>query len=366
MKTEKNGPGNKIPIYEPWLCGNELKYLTECVKSSWVSSTGPFVDKFEKDFASYIGAKNAVSTMNGTVALHLALAAFGIGKGDEVIVPNFTFVASASSVRHANATPVLADIDPQTLNILPDDIEKKITSRTKAIMPVHLYGRPAPMKEIMEIAQKHGLVVIEDAAEAHGASIGNKKVGSIGHAGVFSFYGNKIMTTGEGGMLLTNDAKIAERAWVLKNHGAPRNKRYWQDEVGYNYRMTNMQAALGLAQLERVEEIISRKRKIAAQYNSLLSEKGLVVPSEEKGTRNVYWLNWLMAQTEESKTKIEKGLELAGIETRPFFYPLSIMPPFKGPGFPNSLSIYRRGLCLPSHPTLTSAQVERIAAAINP
>lgn len=365
MATEKNGPGIKIPIYKPYMKGNEEKYVLECLRSGWVSSAGSFVEKLEKKFADYIGTSHSTSCSNGTTALHLAQLALGIGPGDEVIVPDFTFVSTASTVVHCSATPVLADINPQTLNIDPASIEEKITKKTKAIIPVHIYGNPAPMKEIMEIAQKHDLLVIEDAAEAHGAMIGGKKVGTFGDASIFSFYGNKIMTTGEGGMVVSNDEKTIEKAKLLKNHGASKEKKYWHEVVAYNYRLTNIQAALGLAQLEMVEEIIEKKRKVAQNYAKLFSESGFVLPNEEKGTRNVYWLYWFMDKSPKFNfDAAAQKLSAFGIESRPLFYPLSVMPPFKRSGLVNSVKVYKTGMCLPSFPDLTFEEQEKVARAI--
>ncbi len=364
MITGKNGHGIRVPIFKTQFTGNEEKYVSECIATGWVSSAGEFVERFEREFAKYIGVKYSTSACNGTCALHLALLSLGVGRGDEVIVPDFTFAATASAVMHAGAKPVLVDIDPITLNIDPVEIEKNITKKTKAIIPVHLYGRPAPMEDIMEIAERHGLLVIEDAAEAHGAMIGSMKVGSFGNAAIFSFYGNKIITTGEGGMVVSNDGEAINRASLLKNHGMRKEKRYWHDVVGYNYRLTNVQAAIGLAQLEKIEEKIELKRHVAKCYDRLFSSSGFILPSEENGTRNVYWLYWVMQASDSDTGKIMEKLASKGIESRPFFYPLSTMPPFFRKGLKNSVNIYKRGLCLPSYGGLTEKQQEFIASVI--
>ncbi|MEM4390807.1 MAG: DegT/DnrJ/EryC1/StrS family aminotransferase [Candidatus Diapherotrites archaeon] len=378
MRTEKNGLGNiestfssfgyknkfKIPLYKPLLNGNELRYVSQCITTNWVSSQGSFVEKFEKNFSKYVGTKYASSTCNGTTALYLSLLALGIGKGDEVIVPDLTFVSTATSVIHAGAKPVFADIDEKTLNIDPQDIRKKITKKTKAIIPVHLYGRPAQMKEIIELAQEYDLKVIEDSAESHGAKIGNKKAGSFADLGIFSFYGNKIMTTGEGGMVVSNNEELIAKVNLLKNHGMKPNNKYWHEVVGYNYRMTNIQAALGLAQLEKIEEKISLKRKIANNYKKLFSETNLTLPSEDKGTKNVYWLYWVMLKNKNALELIKK-LAFSGIETRTFFYPLSSMPIFgKQKKQVNSHKVFQKGLCLPSFPSITYEEQQEVASKI--
>ena len=364
---EKNGLGkNKIPIYEPDLSGNELKYVTDCITSGWVSSAGKYVKKFEGEFAKYIGTKYSTSTSNGTTALHLALESFGITNGDEVIIPDFTFAATASSVMHAGAKPIVADINKSTLNISVDSIREKITPKTKAIIPVHIYGAPAPMKEIMELAKEKNLIVIEDAAEAHGAMIGSKKVGSFGDAAIFSFYGNKILTSGEGGIIVSDNEKIIKKANILKNHGMSSTKKYWHEVVGYNYRLTNVQAAIGLEQLERIEEIIEKKICVAKNYEKLLSGTNyLQVPIQEKNTRNVYWMYWIISHSKENSIKkISTNLANEGIETRPMFYPLSTMLPFKQQTTKNSIAISQNGLCLPSSSTLTQKIQEKISSII--
>ncbi len=360
MKTTKNGLGSKIPIYCPSFSGNESKYINECIDSKWVSSAGKFVEQFEKEFANYIGTKYASTTSNGTTALHLAVEALSIPKGSEIIVPDLTFAATANAVIHAGSKPVLADVDSETLNISPDSIREKITKKTKAIIPVHLYGRPAEMKEIIEIAKEKDIFVIEDAAESHGAEIGGKKAGSFGDAAIFSFYGNKIITTGEGGMVVSDNEEIMEKVNILKNHGMRKEKRYWHEIVGYNYRMTNLQAALGVAQLEKIEKKIESKRKIAQKYNSLLSDS-FTLSSEEKNTRNVYWLYWIMIANPDS---LSKKLENKGIESRRFFYPLSSMPPFETKSLPNAELAFNTGLCLPSYPGLSNEEIEHICAVL--
>lgn len=241
-----------IPVNEPLIAKNATKYVLDCLETGWVSSAGTYIEKFEKAFAKYLGVKHAITTTSGTTALHLALLTLGIGSGDEVIVPTLTMIASVNSICYVGAIPVLVDSEPETGNIDPKKIEEKITKKTKAIMPVHLYGHPADMDKIMEIAKKYKLAVVEDAAEAHGAEYKGEKAGSFGKINCFSFYGNKIVTTGEGGMVVTNDDKLAERARSLKDLAHSKKRRFLHEELGYNFRMTNMQAALGLAQLEEI------------------------------------------------------------------------------------------------------------------
>ena len=249
----------KINIAQPSFLGNEKKYLLDTIESGWISSIGPYIEKFENEFARYHGVKHAIATHNGTIALHLALVAAGIKSEDEVIVPDFTFVATANSVRYCNATPVLTDVDPGDWNIAPESIKANITSKSKAIIPVHLYGNPARMDEIRDIAKQHKLLIIEDCAEALGAKYNGERVGIMGDIGCFSFFGNKIITTGEGGMCITNNDELAERMRILRDHGMNRTKKYWYDLLGFNYRMTNMQAAVGVAQLEQLDDLLKTR-----------------------------------------------------------------------------------------------------------
>ena len=267
---------NSIPISKPSISQKEIEYVTDAVKSGWVSSLGKYIDIFEKNFADYCGTKYAVTTSNGTAALHLALVSFGIGPGDEVIIPDLTFIATANAVKYSGAKVITVDVHKDTLCINEDEVKKAITKNTKAIIPVHLYGHPAAMIELNEIARNHNLIVIEDAAEAHGAEINGIKVGGIGHAGTFSFYGNKVLTTGEGGMVTTNDKNIYDRLKYLRDHAMDSDKRYWHKEVGFNYRMTNLQAAMGVAQLERINEILDKKKKIFQWYEQQLHNESKI------------------------------------------------------------------------------------------
>jgi perosamine synthetase len=357
-----------IPVAEPDFGGNEEAYLVDCLRSTWVSSIGQYVARFEGDFARFCGTRYALSTANGTAALHLALAALGVGKGDEVIVPALTFIATANAVSYTGASVVFADSEYETWNISPSAIEAKITARTRAIIVVHVYGHPANMGPILETARKHELIVIEDAAEAHGAEYEGQKVGSLGKVGAFSFYGNKIITTGEGGMLTLDDKVLAERATFLKDHAMSPEKRYWHPEIGFNYRLTNLQAALGLAQLERVETTIARKRANAASYNEWLSDvPGVTLPPEAAWAKNVYWMYSILLDDgfPLSRDQLIAHLKSQEIDSRPFFYPLHTLPPYtRSESYPVAEDLGRRGLNLPSSSRLTPKQIERICAAI--
>ena len=358
---------NFIPISEPSIGEKEIEYVTDAVKSGWVSSLGKYIDKFEENFASYCGVKYAVATSNGTTGLHLALVALGVKCGDEVIIPDLTFIATASAVKYIGAKVVTVDIDEDNLCISPDAIKKAITPKTKAIIPVHLYGHPAQMDEINKIANEYNLLVIEDAAEAHGAEVNGNKVGGLSDAGVFSFYGNKVITSGEGGMITTNDKKLYEKLKFLRDHAMLKEKRYWHTEVGFNYRMTNLQAALGLAQFERIDEILNKKKEIFEQYNLGLKDvKGIKLNYNAAWAKNVYWLVCLEI---EGYTSIERDsfilkLKEKGIDSRPYFYPVSDMPIYESANTIITHKIYQRGINLPSYFDLTEKQVSYICKCI--
>ena len=349
----------KISMAEPDLTGNESKYLQECIETGWISSAGPFIERFEKAFSEFLGVKYASTNSNGTTALHLALLACGVEEGDEVIVPNLTFISTSSTVKHANAKPVLVDVDRKTWNIDPDKIKEAITEKTKAIIPVHLYGNPCDMDSIMKIAEEHNLYVIEDAAESLGAKYNGKQTGSIGHIGCFSFYGNKIMSTGEGGMCVTNDPELFEKINLYKNHGMTKEKRYWHQVVGYNFRMTNIQAAVGLAQLERIDEFISRREKIETKYRELLSGKVEFQGQYDKADQ----VNWIFSVLIENRDEIMEKLKENNIDCRPLFYPINKMKPYADEkDFPNTKEISEKGLSLPTHIHLTEEQIERVCS----
>lgn len=358
-----------IPISSPSITEKEINYILEAVKSGWVSSLGEFINSFEQKFAKFTGVNNALTTSNGTTALHLALAALNVKEGDEVIVPDLTFIATSNAVTYTGAKPVFADIDPETLCISAEDIKKKISSKTKAIIPVHLYGHPSDMDAVNDIAKEHGLYVVEDAAESHGAEYKGKKVGSLGICGVFSFYGNKIITTGEGGMITTNDTSFYEKAKLLRDHAMSKEKRYWHTEIGFNYRMTNMQAALGLAQLERIEEIIARKREIFKWYKEGLKDvAGIKLNYQAGWSKNVYWMICLEVEsyTENQRDEFIKKLKGKGIESRPYFFPISDMPMYKNINTytPITHNVFQKGLNLPSYYDITKEQVKYICEVV--
>ena len=360
--------GTFIPVAEPYLRGKEKEYVLDCIESNWISSLGKYIPKFEEKFAAFCGSRHGVSVSNGTTALHLALAALGIGKGDEVIIPDLTFVATANVCTYVGAKPVPVDSEKKTWNIDPEKIEEKITSKTRAIIPVHLYGHPCDMDRIAEIAEKHDLRIIEDAAEAHGARYKGKRVGSLGDVACFSFYGNKIITTGEGGMCTTDDGELAEKMKFLKDHGMDPAKRYWHPEIGFNFRMTNVQAAIGVAQMEQADTIIELRKKNAKLYAELLRNvKGITVQPEAEWAEMVYWLNSILVDGNfrTGRDGLIKELKTAGIDSRPFFYPVHELPAYKTEGdFAVSQELSRSGLNLPSSPKLAKEDIERICAAI--
>ncbi len=357
-----------IPVAEPLLGDKELAYVTDCVKSGWVSSLGKYVQDFEEQFAAYCGLRYGVATFNGTVALHLLAATLNLGPSDEVIMPSLTYVATANAIRYTGATPVFIDSERQTWNIDPNAVEAAITSRTKAIIAVHLYGHPADMDPLRAIADKHSLWLLEDAAEAHGALYKGRRVGSLSDAAIFSFYGNKIITTGEGGIIVTDNQAWAERAFFLENQGRYPENPYWHPELAYNYRMTNIQAALGLAQLERIDEMLAIRCRNAAHYSRRLAEvPGLTLPPCMPWAQNVYWMYSVIVEDEFglSRDDLRAKLRQAGIETRPFFYPVHALPMYNtGQSLPVAAELSRRGLNLPSGATLTAEQIDYVCDTI--
>lgn len=360
---------NRIMVAEPTLGGNERKYVLDCLDTNWISSNGKYIGMLESAFAEFCGSRHAIACNNGTTSLHLALVAMGLEPGDEVIIPTVTYIATANCVRYCHATPVLVDVEPGTLNVDPSAIEKAITPKTKGIIPVHLYGHPADMDAINAIAKRHGLFVLEDAAEAHGATIGGRRVGSMGTAASFSFFGNKIVTTGEGGMLTTDDDDLAARMRLLRGQGMDPKRRYWFPVVGYNYRMTNIQAAIGLGQMERVGDKLAKRREIARWYDESLSSiaRGLDLPSETAETRHSYWMyNIFVKDADEARRDaIMRHMDAAGIETRPVFYPMHVLPPYAEKSrFPVADKWACRGINLPTHEGLTRADVARVAGAL--
>lgn len=360
-----------IPIAEPHLGEEELNNVIQAIKSGWISSKGKFIPEFEEKFAAYCGVKYGVATSNGTVALHLALKALGVSRGHEVIVPALTFIATANAVTYCNAKPVFVDSHPDYWCIDPEKIEEKITQKTKAVIPVHLYGHPCDMDAIMDIARRHNLYVVEDAAEAHGAEYKGRKVGSFGDINCFSFYGNKIITTGEGGMCLTDNEKLAERMKRLRDHGMSPEKKYWHDEIGFNYRMTNMQAAVGVAQLSKLDEFIVKKRQIAQWYSqglkSLEERRWIKLHPEMPWAKCVYWVYSILVKDEFpiGRDELMEKLRQREIDTRPLFYPIHEMPAYKDRArFPVAEELSRKGVSLPSSVNLTGADVKMISSLI--
>lgn len=368
MKSLKNW----LSVAEPDVGDLEEKYLLRAFRSGWISSLGEYVTTFENSFAEFCDAKYGVAVSNGTVALQLALLAANIGPGDEVIVPPLTFVATAAVIRHVGATPVFVDCEAEIGTMSPGALEKAITSRTRAIIPVHLYGHPADMDPIMELANRHGLVVIEDAAEAHGAKYKGRKVGSIGHMATFSFYGNKLITTGEGGMVVTGSPELASRIRLLKDHAMDPARRYWHQEVGFNFRMTNLQAAIGCAQLERFDEIIGRRQVVLDTYREAFAkDSGIVVNASMPWAEPVPWLACILLPSQFAGIKRDSlmaALRAELIDTRPYFNLLCDMPPYRcerdngseDRDYPVARGLAMRGLNLPSSSTLTRETIFRI------
>ncbi len=364
---------HRIPVMEPFMNGNEQLYVMDCMKSKWISSQGKYVHQFERMFEKNVNAADgsAVAVANGTVALHLTLATLGIGPGDEVIVPDLTFAASVNAVLHAGAMPVLADVERSSWCLDPAGVEALITPRTRAIMPVHLYGKSADMGRILSIAKRHNLFVVEDTAEAFGARYRGTPLGTLGDAGAFSFFGNKMITTGEGGMVVFKTSAHVERARMLRDHGMQKDRRYWHAEVGYNYRMTNLQAAIGVAQLEQFDQILQHKLDLAAAYIERLSNlKGIELPPSSPDDLNVYWLFTILIDERQfgSRDRLIGRLISKGIETRPMFYPMSAMPLYQryrgGRDFAVAHELSSRGLSLPSAASLSAKEVERVAASL--
>lgn len=364
-----------LPVAEPDLGQLEEKYLLDAYRSGWISSLGPYIQRFESEFAKFCDAEHAVAVANGTVALHLALLSAGVGPGDEVIVPALTFVATAAAVKQAGAEPVFVDSEPDIGTLDARAVERALSSKTKAIIAVHLYGHPADMDPLLELGRARRITVIEDAAEAHGAEYKGKRVGGIGDIGVFSFYGNKILTTGEGGMVVTNSVELATRTRFLKDHAMDPQRRYWHPEVGFNYRMTNLQAAIGCAQLERFDELRKKRDLVFDTYRRLIgSGRDIwVMPSRQ-------WARvtpWLVSVTVDNATRAVRDRALTelrqrGIDSRPFFELLSTMPPYAdcrrvsstGAGTPAAEHLSITGLNLPSGTCLTEADAARVVGAL--
>ena len=364
---------NPIPVNTPLLGGNELKYLTQCIETGWISSEGPFISQFEEEFSAYVDRSYGIAVSNGSAALDIAVKAFDLGPGDEVIMPTFTIISPAQSVVTAGATPVLIDSDPITWNMDVNQIEANISPKTKAILVVHIYGLPVDMDPVLDLCKKYNLRLIEDAAEMHGQEYKGRKCGSFGDISIFSFYPNKHITTGEGGMIVCNDIKLAERCRKLRNLAfEPSGRRFVHYELGWNYRMTNLQAALGVAQLEKIEAHIIKKRQIGLEYNkALVGLNGFELPlSHTSYAENIYWVYGLIAESEELAIKAESHLNKNGIGTRPFFWCIHEQPVFQtmglfqGERYPHAEKLARRGFYLPSGLGLQIEDIKTISEKV--
>ncbi len=362
-----------IPVNVPRLDGNEKEYLVECIESGWISSEGPFVSKFENRMAERVGRRHGIAVCNGSAALEAAIFALGIGRGDEVILPTFTIISCAAPVVRAGATPVLVDCDRNTWNMRAEDIALRITSRTKAIMAVHIYGLPVEMDPLLKLGEEYHIPIIEDAAEMHGQTCGGRACGSFGALSTFSFYPNKPITTGEGGMILTDEGLLAEKCRSLRNLCFGK-KRFVHEELGWNFRLSNIQAALGFAQLERLDDTVAAKRRIGLLYSQLLAGvPGLELPLERTNyAENIYWVYGIVLKDEVpfDAAEVMHRLGEKGIGTRPFFWPMHEQPVFRkmglfqGESYPVAERIARRGFYLPSGPGLSETQVEIAAGAV--
>jgi perosamine synthetase len=361
----------RIPVAAPALVGREREYVLDCLDSTWISSNGKYLERFESAFAEFCGVRHAVSCCNGTVAVHLALLAHGVAPGDEVIVPTLTYVATANPVVYCGARPVFVDAEPRTWNMDPERVAEAITPKTRGIIVVHLYGHPVDMDPILEQAERHGLWVIEDAAEAHGATYRGRVAGSMGSLATFSFYGNKIITAGEGGMVVTDDERLAGLVRQLHGQGQDPERRYWFPMIGFNYRMTNIEAAIGLGQLERIDWHLERRREIASWYRAELSGiEGIELSPQESWAQSAFWITCAVLDEKRfgARDDAMAALDRAGIETRPFFYPLHTLPMYssanKDKKFPVAEDLARRGVNLPSSAVLTRDEVAYVCERI--
>ena len=356
----------KIPVYQPFLNGNEKDYVNQCLDSTWISSRGEFIDRFESKFSEILNIDNATSVSNGTVAIHLALLALGIEKDDEIIVPTLTYVATVNSIAYVGGIPIFVDAAKDTMNIDVDLIESRITEKTKAILAVHLYGNPCDMDKLMKICKKYNLYLIEDSAEALGTKYKDKYAGSFGDISTFSFFGNKTITTGEGGMVASNNKDLIDRVAYLKNQSVSLDRQYWHAEVGYNYRMTNICAAIGLGQLEQVEEILEKKQILTNWYKKNLSNTNLNFQVTQEYGVNSLWMVTVTAKDDKACNLIRDYLGDNGVETRPIFVPMHIMPSHKEDNiYPVAEELGRTGFNLPSYPGLEEADVKYICDLIN-
>jgi len=351
-----------IPIYEPWLTDREKEYAKNAIDSGWISSKGKYIELFERAFSDYVGSKYALAVNTGTAACHLAVIAAGIKPGDEVIVPASTYIATANAVAYEGAKPVFVDVNENDWNINPDIIHEKITTFTKAIFVVHLFGNPCNMDKIMEVADKYRLVVIEDACESLSARWLDRHTGTFGKVGCFSFFGNKNVTTGEGGMVITNDRASYDIMKLYQGQG--QTSQYYHPVIGFNYRMTNVEAALGLAQIERINEVIAEKRRVYHTYMELLDHDNVIVQAIPKEATHGYWMVVVLVR---NAAELRIALQQQGIDSRPVFYPLNTMPPYQGGSgrYLNADKLHRYGIMLPSYPQLTDDQIQFICSIVN-
>jgi perosamine synthetase len=367
MFHKTNNMRYRYPVYRPSLLGNEKKYVVDCLESTWISSKGEYIGRFENAFARYVGAKHAASVSNGTVAIHLALISLGIGPGDEVIVPTLTYIASVNAIAYTGAVPVFVDSLSDTWQMDPLDVAKKISPRTKAVLAVHLYGHSCDLDSLVAICKAHGLFLIEDCAEAIGSRYKSKHVGTFGDVSTFSFFGNKTITTGEGGMVVTNDETLYDRAVHFKGQGLAKHRQYWHDVIGYNYRMTNVCAAIGLAQLEKVDLFLKKKREIADWYKTFLESASFSFHREDPNITHSYWMCSILVKDPSMREPLRDFLDQNGIETRPLFYPIHTMPMYsqKFQRHPVAEDLGWRGINLPSYPDLEREDISFICAMLN-
>ncbi len=354
-----------IPVYQPDLSGNEKKYVLDCVESTWISSKGKYVERFEKEFAEYIGVDYGTTVSNGTVAIHLALLTIGIQPNDEVIVPSFTYVASANPIVYLGAKPIFVDSKADTWQIDETKVRERITEKTKAIIVPHIYGYPGKMDEIRRICEQNTLFLIEDCAEGIGSEYDGRKVGTFGDLSCFSFFGNKTITTGEGGMVLSNNKELIDKARHIKDQGMSRHREYWHDIVGYNFRMTNLSAAIGCAQMEKISEFVERKIEIGNMYRELLKNVPVEFQKDTEKIKNTYWMVSILLKDELERRNIRAYLREREIDTRPTFFPIHKMPMYDiGEEYPISENLGQRGINIPSYPLLENSQIEYICNEI--
>ena len=354
-----------IPVYKPEFIGNEKKYLMDCIDSGWISSKGKYVNLFEENFSHFLGGGYSSAVSNGTVALHLALKSIGIKEGDEVIVPSFTYIASVNAIKFCNANPVFVDSDLYSWNIDIKKIKEKITTKTKAILAVHLYGALCDCKALKELCNTFSLYLVEDSAEAFGSKYKNNFAGTFGDISTFSFFGNKTITTGEGGMVFSKKQDLIKKVAFLKSQAVDNNREYWHTEIGYNYRITNMQAAIGLAQLENCNQILEKKQNIANFYISSLVNAPVIFQQNAPDYYHSYWMISILCESKSIRDSLRAFLRERNIDTRPHFYPAHIMPPYKnGEYLPNAEKISNQGVTLPSYPSLSESDLDYITNTI--